>query len=47
MILSQLFNKVELTAETDEEGRELLRLLGMPFRRVDPQPVQQQKPTAA
>lgn len=24
------------TAETDEEGRELLRLLGMPFRRVEP-----------
>jgi len=23
------------TAETDEEGRELLRLLGMPFRRVE------------
>ena len=35
------------TAPTDEEGRELLKLLGMPFRRVDPQPVQQQKPTAA
>ena len=24
------------TAETDEEGRDLLRLLGMPFRRIDP-----------
>jgi large subunit ribosomal protein L5 len=35
------------TAQTDDEGRELLKLLGMPFRRVDPQPVQQQKPTAA
>ena len=29
------------TAKTDDEGRELLRLLGMPFRRVEPQPVQQ------
>ena len=29
------------TAETDDEGRELLKLLGMPFRRIDPQPVQQ------
>jgi len=29
------------TAKTDDEGRELLRLLGMPFRRIDPQPVQQ------
>jgi large subunit ribosomal protein L5 len=26
---------VVTTAETDEEGRELLRLLGMPFRRVE------------
>lgn len=25
------------TAETDEEGRELLRLLGMPFRRIESQ----------
>jgi large subunit ribosomal protein L5 len=25
------------TAETDEEGRELLRLLGMPFRRIETQ----------
>jgi len=25
------------TARTDEEGRELLKLLGMPFRRVEPQ----------
>jgi large subunit ribosomal protein L5 len=24
------------SAETDEEGRELLRLLGMPFRRTEP-----------
>ena len=24
------------TAETDDEGRELLKLLGMPFRRVEP-----------
>jgi large subunit ribosomal protein L5 len=24
------------TAHTDDEGRELLRLLGMPFRRIDP-----------
>jgi large subunit ribosomal protein L5 len=23
------------TAETDDEGRELLRLLGMPFRRIE------------
>lgn len=28
---------VVTTAETDEEGRELLRLLGMPFRRVETQ----------
>ena len=35
------------TAQTDEEGRELLKALGMPFRRIDPQPAQQQKPTAA
>jgi large subunit ribosomal protein L5 len=34
------------TAQTDDEGRELLRLLGMPFRRVETQPAQQ-KPTAA
>lgn len=32
------------TAETDEEGRELLRLLGMPFRRVEQAPT---KTTAA
>lgn len=25
------------TADTDEEGRELLKLLGMPFRRIEPQ----------
>ena len=29
------------TAKTDDEGRELLRLLGMPFRRVESQPAQQ------
>jgi large subunit ribosomal protein L5 len=29
------------TAETDDEGRELLRLLGMPFRRTEPAPKQQ------
>ncbi|MEY4815623.1 MAG: hypothetical protein RLZZ162_2696 [Verrucomicrobiota bacterium] len=34
------------TAETDDEGRDLLRLLGMPFRRIESQPVQQ-KPNAA
>lgn len=32
------------TAETDDEGRELLRLLGMPFRRVEQAPT---KTTAA
>ena len=32
------------TAETDDEGRELLRLLGMPFRRTESAP---QKTTAA
>ncbi len=26
------------TAETDDEGRELLKLLGMPFRRTEPTP---------
>ncbi|MSU64852.1 MAG: 50S ribosomal protein L5 [Opitutus sp.] len=26
------------TAQTDDEGRELLRLLGMPFRRIEPAP---------
>lgn len=26
------------TAQTDDEGRELLRLLGMPFRRTEPAP---------
>ena len=35
------------TAQTDEEGRELLKALGMPFRRIDPQPAPQQKFTAA
>ena len=33
------------TAETDDEGRELLRLLGMPFRRIEP--AAPQKTTAA
>jgi large subunit ribosomal protein L5 len=28
---------VVTTARTDEEGRELLKLLGMPFRRIEPQ----------
>jgi large subunit ribosomal protein L5 len=35
------------SANTDDEARELLKLLGMPFRRVEAQPAQQQKPTAA
>jgi large subunit ribosomal protein L5 len=35
------------SANTDDEARELLKALGMPFRRIDPQPAQQQKPTAA
>ncbi len=35
------------SANTDDEARELLKLLGMPFRRVDPQPAQQQKTNAA
>ncbi len=35
------------TAETDDEGRELLKLLGMPFRRVETQPAPQPKPVAA
>ena len=34
------------SAETDDEARELLKLLGMPFRRIETQPAQQ-KPTAA
>lgn len=34
------------TAETDEEGRELLKLLGMPFRRAEAQPASP-KPHAA
>jgi large subunit ribosomal protein L5 len=33
------------SAETDEEGRELLRLLGMPFRR--PESASSPKPNAA
>ncbi len=32
------------TANTDDEGRELLRLLGMPFRRIEPAPA---KPATA
>jgi large subunit ribosomal protein L5 len=36
---------ISTTAHNDDEGRELLRLLGMPFRRNDPQPAQQ-KPAA-
>jgi large subunit ribosomal protein L5 len=35
------------TADTDEEGRELLRLFGMPFRRTEPQPVQPVQPKSA
>jgi len=35
------------SANTDDEARELLKLLGMPFRRTDPQPAQQPKPNAA
>ena len=34
------------TALTDEEGRELLKLLGMPFRRVEPAPVKTATPAA-
>ena len=34
------------TAQTDEEGRELLKLLGMPFRRIEVQPAAP-KPHAA
>ncbi len=36
---------ISTTAATDDEGRELLKLLGMPFRRTEPQPAQQ-KPAA-
>ena len=32
------------TAETDDEAREFLKLMGMPFRRTDPVPA---KTTAA
>lgn len=32
------------TAETDDEGRELLRLLGMPFRRVESTPAKPTEP---
>ncbi len=35
------------TADNDDEGRELLKLLGMPFRRIEPQPAPQPKPAAA
>lgn len=34
------------TAQTDDEGRELLKLLGMPFRRIEPQPAQQKSSAA-
>ena len=34
------------TAKTDDEGRELLKLLGMPFRRIEAQPAPQPKPAA-
>ncbi|MEI6860635.1 MAG: 50S ribosomal protein L5 [Verrucomicrobiota bacterium] len=34
------------TAQNDDEGRELLKLLGMPFRRIESQPTQP-KPAAA
>lgn len=36
---------IATTADTDEEGRELLKLLGMPFRRTEP--VATKAPTAA
>ena len=35
------------TAETDEEARELLKLLGMPFRRIEPAAAAPTKTTAA
>jgi large subunit ribosomal protein L5 len=35
------------SAETDDEARELLKLLGMPFRRVDPVPATPAKSSAA
>ena len=35
------------TAETDEEARELLKLLGMPFRRIEPAAAIPTKTTAA
>jgi len=35
------------TATNDEEGRELLKLLGMPFRRVEAAPAPVKAPTAA
>jgi large subunit ribosomal protein L5 len=34
------------TAENDEEGRELLKLLGMPFRRVEQAPAPTKAPTS-
>lgn len=34
------------SANTDDEARELLKLLGMPFRRVEPQQPQQSAPKA-
>jgi large subunit ribosomal protein L5 len=35
------------SAETDDEARELLKLLGMPFRRIDPVPAAPSKSSAA
>jgi len=35
------------TADTDEEGRELLKLLGMPFRRIEAAQAPAKAPTAA
>lgn len=35
------------SADTDEEGRELLKLLGMPFRRTEAATAQAKAPTAA
>ena len=35
------------SANTDDEARELLKALGMPFRRIEAQPAQQPNPTAA
>ena len=35
------------TAETDDEARELLKLLGMPFRRIETVPAAAAKSSAA